>query len=411
MDFDVVIVGAGAAGIATAHRLLSQGYKIAIVEAADRIGGRVWTDTSTYSMPCDVGAHWLHYGLNNFYLEYGKGNGFDIYPDARNFKVYSENSLVKDGREQIVEAMELIEQAIEESALPGVDISLAEATDAIDHPMFPAASYILGPWLMAKELKHLSVPDYMSSNESFDWFCREGFGTLVAHYGAALPVSLNTAVVEIDWSGRDLKVKTTDGTIRSRVVVLTVSTGVLASGAISFKPHLPAQKQESFDCISMGHYEHIWLEFSEPIGLAEPDTYVTNLGNGSDTLFSAFTNAAGSGLTYFDVGGEIALELTQLEQTERVNFALDKLRSVFGSEIDRKFIKGSASSWANDPLTRGSYATAKPGCFHMREVLRETIADRIFFAGEACHPNRYASVAGAHQSADEVADQIILKFG
>ena len=82
---DVVVVGAGAAGISAAHKLIQLGLSVTVVEAANRIGGRCWTDIKTFGIPYDVGAHWLHYDSVNFYLEYGKQNGFAIYPDIKKF--------------------------------------------------------------------------------------------------------------------------------------------------------------------------------------------------------------------------------------------------------------------------------------------------------------------------------------
>lgn len=407
--FDIVIVGAGAAGISAAHTLLAKGYEIAVVEASGRIGGRVWTDPSSFCIPCDVGAHWLHYGSENFYKEYGESNGFNIYPDARNLAVYDKDVIVKEGPGLIIEGLELMERAIEESVGAGLDMSLADATANVDHPMHSVAGYILGPWTMGKELDHLSLLDYAELEESTDWFCRQGFGTLVAHYGSTLPVSLNTTVTAIDWSGNNLKIATDKGTIRSKAVILTVSTGVLASGVITFKPALPTRKVESFDAISMGHYEHIWLEFAVPIADSTPDVYIVGLADENDSMFSAFANASGSHLTYFDIGGDAAEQMSRTSQTDRVDFALSQLRSIFGSEIDRTLVRGSASSWATDPLTIGSYATAQPGAYPMRETLREPIADKIFFAGEACHRTMYASVAGAHLSGKEAAEQCVAR--
>ncbi len=404
--FDVVIVGAGAAGISATHTLIGQGYDIAVVEASSRIGGRVWTDQETYAIPCDMGAHWLHYGTDNFYKNYGERNGFDIYPDNLNVALYNRGETIENGAELIPELLGLMEQAIEESADTGIDVSLADATENINHPLTSIARYILGPWTMGKELQNLSVLDYASMQDSVDWFCREGFGTLVAHYGSKLPVSLDTTVKTIDWSGKDLRISTNRGDICSKAVIVTVSTGVLASGAIQFNPALSAAKLESFDSISMGNYEHIWLEFSTPIAGLNPDTYVLNLTDEQDSTFGASANASGSTLTYFDVGGRIAKDLSHQSETDRINFALDRLRSVFGSEIDHSFVRGSASSWATDPLTVGSYASAQPGASDRRDVLREPIADRIFFAGEACHQSMFASVAGAHLSGKETADQL-----
>jgi monoamine oxidase len=122
--------------------------------------------------------------------------------------------------------------------------------------------------------------------------------------------------------------------------------------------------------------------------------------------FGTLTNAGGHGLAYCDVGGSWADELEQQSVKARVDYALSKLRDLLGSDIDRAFVKGDATSWGQNPLTRGSYASAEPGAYRMRRVLRDSVGDRIFFAGEACHPSLWASVAGAHLSGQSVAGNV-----
>ena len=88
---------------------------------------------------------------------------------------------------------------------------------------------------MGRDLEDISCVDYWNSEAgSDDWFCKQGFGTLVAHYGGGLPVALETPVSSIDWSGSGVKVETSAGAIEARAAIVTVSTGMLASGRIAF---------------------------------------------------------------------------------------------------------------------------------------------------------------------------------
>ena len=400
---DFVVIGAGAAGISAAHKLIGLGISVTVVEAASRIGGRAWTDTATFGVPYDVGAHWLHYDSHNFYNEYGKTNGFDIYPDPLEFHLFDQGQKLEKGLETIQDRLEEYYSDIDKATDAGLDISVQQAISHRTGKHRQTAEYILGPWTMGKEVSELSVRDVASSIESKDWFCKQGFGSLVSHYGSRLPVSLNTKAIEINWTGHGVKVKTSHGEIQAKAVILTVSTGVLASGDLKFNPELPVKKQESFNAISMGNYEHVCLLFSDDALKTKPDTYILKSVDESGMKFGALTNASESGLAYFDIGGNTALDLMRENEEARINLALEEFKNIFGNRIEQSFVKGAASSWRNNSYTQGAYASAELGASTMREFLRESIADKVFFAGEACHRTMWASVAGAHLSGQEVA--------
>ena len=408
---DFVVVGAGAAGISAAHTLIDLGFSVTVVEAAGRIGGRAWTDTTTFGVPYDVGAHWLHYDAHNFYNEYGKKNGFDIYPDPLEFHLFDQGQKLENGLQTIQDRLEEYYSDIDKAMDAILDISVQQAISHRAGKHRQTAEYILGPWTMGKEVSELSVRDVASSIETKDWFCKQGFGSLVSHYGSRLPVSMNTKAIEINWTGHGVKVKTSHGDIQAKAVILTVSTGVLASGDIKFSPELPVKKQESFNAISMGNYEHVCLLFSDDALKTKPDTYILKSVDESGMNFGALTNASGSGLVYFDIGGKTVLDLMKENEETRVNLAIEEIKKLFGNRIEQSLVKGVASSWRNNSYTLGAYASAELGASTMRKHLRESIAEKVFFAGEACHRSMWASVAGAHQSGQEVAAKAAKTIG
>ncbi len=401
---DVVVVGAGAAGISAAYTLIGKGLDIIVVEAAERIGGRCWTDLETFGVPYDVGAHWLHYGDRNFFLSYGKDNGFDLYPDARNFSLYKQNQRQPNGLSTIQQSHDEYWSAIQQAIDSNQDISVADATASLSSER--VSDFIYGPWIMGKEIHEFSVFEYSGPLGDSDWFCRQGFGTIVAHYGVTLPVSLKTEVNAIDWSGDGVKVKTNQGTIGARAVIVTVSIGVLSGDRIQFSPNLPIAKQEAFNAVSMGCYEHVVLQFIENSCFRQPDTYIISMPNNSREGFGALANICNSGLTFCDIGGNLARELIALGEEACIDYALGELVTIFGSSIKKNFIRGAASAWLENPYTLGSYASAEPGAFQMRATLNEPVGERIFFAGEACHSSMWATVAGAFASGQEVANKV-----
>src|SRR5262245_6334802 len=86
-ETDVAIVGAGAAGIAAARKIIAGGRRVVLLEAADRVGGRCITDTATFGAPFDTGAHWMHTPDLNPLAKLAARTGLDIYPAPPGQKV------------------------------------------------------------------------------------------------------------------------------------------------------------------------------------------------------------------------------------------------------------------------------------------------------------------------------------
>ena len=408
---DVVVIGAGAAGLAATRTLMAMGHDVALLEAGARIGGRAHTNMSTFGVPWDIGAHWLQPGNANPYLRYAREQGFDVYRAPDNWRVFVGDRDASDDEEAALwSTWEAMTGAMSRHGEQGQDISAAEAVTGVQGAWAETAAFGIGPWEMAKDLSDVSVLDWYGATGGDDWYCREGYGTVVAHYGAGVPVSLRTRATEVDWSGDGVAVHTNRGTVRARAAILTVSTGVLGSGAIQFTPRLPVEKQESFAGISMGLYNHITLQFDEDIfGLGEDGYLFWQLRN--EGGFGALTNAGGHGLAYCDVGGSWAQEVESWTSAAAIDYALSRLRGMLGVSVDRAFIRGAVTKWGQDPLTLGSYSCAEPGAYAMREVLRESVGDRVFFAGEACHPSMPATVAGAHLSGVDTATRVVEILG
>ena len=404
---DVIVIGAGAAGLAATRMLMERGLEVALIEAAPRIGGRAYTETTTFGVPYDHGAHWLHVGASNPFVTYGRKHGFDIYRAPDNYRVFDgDRELDAREKDTLWNAWNELYGAIGAHGQKGNDISAAEAVAGIEGPWSATAAFGIGPWSMGKDLEDFSVVDWWSGADGADWYCREGFGALIAHWAGNVPVSLGTRATRIDWSADGVVVETDQGSIRARAVVVTVSTGVLASGAIVFSPVLPARKLESFERISMGLYNHIALQFSEDVFGMGPDGYLLFRMSHDRKGFGVLTNAGGHGLAYCDVGGSWARDLEEESAEARIDYAMGELRVMLGSSIDSRFVKGAVTSWGQNPLTLGSYASAEPGAHVLRSVLRQPVGERIFFAGEACHRSLWATAAGARLSGEEVARDV-----
>jgi monoamine oxidase len=395
---DVVIIGAGIAGIEAAKRLRKYGISFVMVEANNRIGGRVHTNNDIFGVPFDTHAHWVNYPSANPLIKYGKNNGFDVYRDPRVSKSFVGNreATEEEYRDQD-KTYTLFNQKIKASAngVTGGDDNARTALgeDFFNRPWGYTVASNQGVWGMAQNSKDYSPKDWWNSEGGGQHFCREGYGTLVAHYGQDVPVSLSTWVSEIDWSGDGVKVVTSKGNIKARAAILTVSVGVLAHNRIKFTPELPQKKLEAIDGIDMAVMNYIGLQFTDDVFGFGADVYVDQQQHDENGV-GYMANMSDTNLVYSYVGGDQAKMLENEAIGVAIAYGLDGMKSILGNDVEKKFVKGYATTTGKIPFWGGSYSTAKPGRQPMRAVLRQTLAEKLYFSGEACSPARWASVDG-----------------
>ena len=411
---DVIVVGAGASGLAATEYLLQKGKSVICIEANNRIGGRCYTDNDIFGVPYDVGAHWITNNKTNPYVSYWKDNKieeFNLYEEKEQETVYDgKKKLISPEDKPLWDQYNSILEDIGNSS--NKDIAPSEVISNKSSEWYDTAHLIIGPYDMAKDFNHFSCMDWWNylKPETKSWFCTEGYGTLVKYRWRNVPVQFNIRAQTIKWGDQGVQIETNNGTISSQACILTVSTGVLSSGKIKFIPMLPIEKYDSFAGISMGIYNHIALQFKKNFFPHNKDGYIYYKLNSQSTAYprgvAGLTNSSGSNLSYFDSGGEFARELENAGEEASIDFVLGELKSIFGSKIDKYLIKAHATNWASNPFTLGSYASAEPGSFHLRKVLKQSVGDRIFTAGEAT-AEEWATVAGATRSGVRAAKEVV----
>ena len=408
---DVVVVGAGAAGLAATRTLLEAGYSVKTLEARDRIGGRAWTETATFGFPFDRGCHWLHNAEVNPWLAYGNDNGFSMYRDPENDVLFLDGG--RAGQSDLAAMWEAFEEVVEnvaEAADRGVDVPISEFID-MDNPWAWNIVDLFTHGDFGKPIDSISTQSYPGYDDyGGAWFCREGFGALVDHYGQGLPVELEVAVSRIVWGGDGVSVETGAGNLAARAVVVTATTGVLAAEKIRFDPALPSETIEAFHAFPMGIYNHIALQFSCDILDLGSDAYVYTKAE-LDEPSSWISNVSDTGLTLIWTGGELARELERAPVETVLEYGLELVGRVAGSNAQKNLVKGDYTRWGQDAFTLGSYGSARPGKAGMRQVLRRPVGNRIFFAGDMCHEELNGNCAGAYCSGVDTAEVVIESLG
>jgi hypothetical protein len=399
-DAEVVVIGAGAAGIAAARRVATTKARLIVLEATDRIGGRCFTDTTTFGVPYDRGAHWIHTPELNPITPLVARTGLDVYPapPAQKLRIGRRNAReieMEDYLSSVVRA----NRAIIEAGRSRTDVSCGAALPKDLADWQPAIEFVLGPFGCGKNLADISATDFSKSAErDVDQFCRQGFGALVANLGQGLPVQLSNPVKAIDLSGRAyVEIRTTRGTITARAVIVTASTGVLLD-------------TDALQRLTLGSYDHIALELpGNPLGLARDEVVYEK--SSSARTGAILANVSGTTLCMVEVGGKFGRDLSGQGEQAMVEFALDWLTGLYGSEVRKAVKRTHATRWNKEPWALGAFSAAAPGGQPSRMALAEPFRDRLWFAGEAIHETLWGTVGGAWASGDRAALQALRKIG
>jgi monoamine oxidase len=415
-DADIVVVGAGAAGIAAARRIVAAKRRCVLLEASDRIGGRCVTDTRLFGLPWDRGAHWLHTPDINPVARLAGRTGLDIYPAPPGQKIRIGRRYAREGEmEDFLAALVRTNRAIGEASRKN-DLSCVQALPKDLFDWRQTIEFVLGPFGCGKDLGEISAQDFARAVErDSDAFCRQGLGTLIAKLADGLPVRLGAPVRQIDLSSRGLaEVELARGSLTARGVIVTASTGVLAAGKIKFSPDLPKRHLDAVNSLRLGSYDRIVLELpNNPLGL-ERDDLVFEKAQGTRTA-AVLGNVAGSPLVTVDVGGKFGRELAAKGEAAMTAFALDWLGDLFGADLRKTVKRTTATQWNNEPWVLGAMSAAAPGGQPQRRVLMDTLLEpvrgRLWFAGEAVHETLWGTVGGAWESGERAAEAALRKFG
>ncbi|RED44219.1 flavin monoamine oxidase family protein [Aestuariispira insulae] len=405
-ETDIVIVGAGISGLQAAKTLAKAGRDFVILEGSHRIGGRAYTEQVRPGEVFDLGAHWMHVASQNPFKPIADKLGFTYFEEDTPDLILEDGQWLNNAQSRDYNSFWDRQFALMENALKnGGDLSIFEATDQESRwaPYFNYYSSLDH----SVDVDQASAAAYLDYDEDVeDCPIVEGLGTLVARWGADAPVHLNTAVTEIDWSGKKIILKTSKGNIVANKVLLTISTGILAAGDIKFTPRLPDWKMQAVHGLPLGNQNRICLGYDKaPFGDDVPASFLAKFGD--EEAIHIQVRPFGYNYVEFVNGGRFADWLEQAGQAAAVDYYSEKLRQIFGSDITKGINREIVTAWRTEPWVKGAYSTALPGCYPMREKMAEPIDGRLFFAGEACSKRSNASIQGAYWTGQAAAQSMI----
>jgi monoamine oxidase len=439
-DYDAIIIGAGAAGLAASQTLIRRGYRVALVEARDRIGGRVYTirPPSTV-LPIELGADFIH-GRPREPFELADGSGLRLYEQTGNRWVSRGGRLLgEDGEGGEDEDETDDEDSGEREGDPGaIFAAIRDWRGSEDRSLLDLLNerFVGERWAAARasirgyaegfdaaEVEQVSVAwlrqtelasDAVDGDRQFRVL--DGYDRLMEALGGAEPslvdLRLHTVARELLWQRGHvtLSLASPDGValgqITARAALITVPLGVLkrsfddpdAPGALRMTPDPPG-KREALSYLAMGHAIKVVLHFSHIFWDALPHEIVPGGQLVSlpqlSFLFSddpvmptwwTYHPLIAPVLTGW-VGGPKAVQLADASDEAIIDGAVSALARVLGvprAKLDGKRLVGRyVHNWSGDPFSRGAYSYVRVGGLDAPAALAEPVQGTLFFAGEA----------------------------
>lgn len=433
MNPQILVIGAGMAGIAAARTLHDAGCRVTVLEARARIGGRTHTDSSL-GVDIDLGAAWIHgptanplvplarqhgvgWGETDFFNVHGGAvmafhadgtpideaeytRGIQYFPAAY---AHLHNSLLTEKPGDDIRSMaDLLDRG-----LPGQETLTGDAaagfyyTSRVRIRYEDAADLDQVDWRIGREYVKLPGGDFLVYDG--------GFGRLAAGLAEGLDIQTDVVVERIEYGEAGCTVRTSQGDFAADRVIVTVPLGVLKAGVIDFSPALPREKQTAIQRIGFGHYEKLALRFPHtfwPTGShrfnylsdADPPLYMAWLNNAHYTGEPVLVAYHAAGL---------ARHINRWPDEKLIEGALETLRKMFGPDVPDP-VSYVRSGWEADPFSRGSYSFSQLGMTpDDRAALAAPVGDRLYFAGEATHPHYWATVHGAYETGVRAAREIL----
>ncbi len=414
-DVDVVVIGAGVAGLAAAGTLRRAGRRVELIESGKRIGGRAWTELID-GQPFDHGAQWLHAAHRNPLVDLAKARGEAVEPDApwsKRMRIMDAPGLAADM--DAYQTAESAWQAAVTARLGGADCSLADASAPVaDDPWTATIEAWEGAIIAAGDADDLSLADWHANElDGENYVAAGGIGALMARL-LDTPARLGVRATALVAAPDGVRVETSGGTLHAGAAILTVSTGVLRDERLRFSPGLPLDVLAALDGLPMGLLSKIVLRAAgtDRLGLPESAGVFRRAPSRGAPFLSTIFWAGGSDMAMGFVGGSAAWAFAS-RPAEAGAFMRAELGAVFGHDVSGAFAPGELmTAWGTNSDFAGAYAYARPGHAGSRAVLAAPLWDgRLALAGEACAPDGLAgTVAGAYRSGVIAAGRILDGF-
>ncbi|RDC65181.1 flavin monoamine oxidase family protein [Adhaeribacter pallidiroseus] len=433
---DVLIIGAGAAGLMAARELTKQGLQVTVLEARNRLGGRVYTQQpDNFSIPVEAGAEFVHGDLPLTQALFQEAPVALHLLDGKNYQVL--RGVLKESEEFIPDFEELLTRLEKlEQDLPFVEF-LKKYLPEEEYRELREGVTRFAEGYDAADINRASTfalrTEWQTDGAANSYHPAGGYSQIIellAHQvqAAGGTILTTTPVQEITWQPHHVQVKTTTGaTYLAYKVLITVPLGVLQAnaeeeGSIRFSPELP-HRQKALAALGFGAVIKILLEFKSPFW--EEKTENAAVKQKMPELAFLFTDASAIAAWWTQlpnqtpvltgwIAGTEAEKRRQSSANNLIAEALETLAFLFTTTtafLQEQLVASQVYNWAADPFARGAYAYATVNGAVAQQTLRMPEANTLYFAGEAFYEGpAIGTVEAALVSGTEAASYIINSF-
>jgi monoamine oxidase len=424
--FDVVVIGAGAAGLMAAWELVQTGKHTAVVEARDYIGGRIHTiPDEKFELPVELGAEFVHgdLELTKMLLQKAKVETYDVRGE-----IWQNEDASLDEQSDFIEDYSALNKKFKEVK---EDISVAEFFEKhlqgkeFEELRFSLKNYVEGYYAAdTNKASTFSLKEELTNSGDEQYRVEGGYIKLVDYLyqqcqEKGVEFFLSPPVKEIKWKKDEVNVVTRERTFTSRKILVTVPIGVLQSETIRFSPAIPPIT-DAAKKLGFGPVIKTLLQFDEPFWKNKEFTK----GKDLDKLSFIFSKAViPTWWTYHPKhvamltgwsGGPHADDIKNLSEKEILQKALESLSEIFSVDVKelQKKLKGwHVANWVNDPFSCGGYSYEVVNGSAIKQIIKQPIEQTIYFASEGLYDGpEIGTVEGALQNGREMAHQMIAEF-
>lgn len=424
----VLVIGAGAAGLAAASTLRAEGVDVRVLEARERIGGRIHTSHAWADLPVDLGALWIHGSEDNPLVELAEHADTPLVVcDLERMALYwhdgeplsdDDLTLLDEHWSELTANVDQVRVLIDEAG--DADIALGDVLeDWLDELEVAGAELQLLAWAVNTEWEHectadvadlsLLCFDAMDAFDGDDLLLPRGYVSLLEPIARGLDVSAGQVVERISWSeqGVSVQVAGQDAPLQGSAVICTLPLGVLKADAVAFEPTLPREKQRAIERLGVGHVNRVWLRFTEVFW--DADAHLLSVVSLNKGKWMEWLNAAphtGQPVLVGLNAADMAREMDGWSEAEIIESAMSTLRGIYPDAPEPLAVQ--ISRWSADPFAQGAgvyFATGStPDDI---EALAAPVGSTLFFAGEATHIDYPATVHGAWLSGQRAAEELL----
>lgn len=405
---DVIVVGAGASGLSCARDLVHRGLRVLVIEARDRIGGRIHTIRDRGIV--EAGAEFVH-GEKAATWEIIRNEGSkteEWQSDDPGKRLYVRGGQMLPDPVALGAEIETIHQKIGEYSGSEISVeSIVRRQNQSELARFYATRQLVD--IEAAELDRLSAPGFnqeqnLASHGSRNFWITDGYSRVVESLAKDLRLLLSHPIRRIAWRHGGVSVETGKGAVfQGRRLVVTIPIGAMRKGP-RFDPELPPEFTGAIHAIGFGNSTKltVWLNDMKAL----PDFTLLD----SDGIFGHFwprrfgPNPVLVGFS----GGKRADQLTAMGEEAAIQIGIEELTRAFGRAIRNKITAVRHFTWSDDPYAMGSYSYPALGMGSACSILRRPVADTVYYTGEAANDQGHsATVHGAIEAGRMTAAQIL----